>query len=349
VSVRVDEVDAVEEREAIVSALERNLGELDHARRFNWLYRDNPAHRAWSWLVRETSSGRVVGMASLFPRFMWVGAKTALCGQVGDFAVDADYRTLGPATLLQRATFGPVDRGLLALCYDCPPDARGMATFRRLGMSPRTRMQRYARLLRVDRQVARRLGGGTPVASAATSLGNAVLRYRRTGRRALEGMELSRHRGRFDEEFSWLDQRGGGGEIVRGRRATEDLNWRYREDPLRRYETIVARRGGELVGFAVFFVSGEDAHVAELCADAPVEVGASLLESVVEALAAEPVQTVQLVLASDHPMTEAARRAGFRFRAPSASVVAYARADSAAQGVLDAGARWLFSHADVMA
>ena len=79
-------------------------------------------------------------------------------GQVGGFAVDASYRSFGPAVLMQRTTFEPVDSGAVTFCYDSPPHDRGMSTFVRLGMRPNCEVTRYALALRSDEFLQKRLG-----------------------------------------------------------------------------------------------------------------------------------------------------------------------------------------------
>ncbi len=186
----VRSVNPEDERQELLAVLRRNLTDLDHARRFRWLYLDNPAGPARAWFLREREgSGAPVGAASLFPRWVWLRGQVHLCGQVGDFAVDAGYRSLGPAVMLQRATFGPVDGRALAFCYDCPPHDKGMATFRRLGLGPQCRMLRHARLIKVDRIVRRRV---RPAAAVALSwLGNGVLRLVDLRRRLGPSVEIA--------------------------------------------------------------------------------------------------------------------------------------------------------------
>src|SRR5271157_183742 len=95
----------------LLGILQTNLPGLSHAQRFQWLYRANPDGPAWSWFACQGTSGRAVGVTSVFPRSMWIGDQLRMCGQVGDFAISASHRSLGPAILLQRATFEPVDQG----------------------------------------------------------------------------------------------------------------------------------------------------------------------------------------------------------------------------------------------
>jgi len=91
---------------------------------------------------------------------MWINGSMQLCGQVGDFAINVTHRSLGPALLLQRTTFTPVDQEQLTLCYDCPPHERGLSTFRRLKMSANCQMHRYARASPGDRLIEKRLALG---------------------------------------------------------------------------------------------------------------------------------------------------------------------------------------------
>src|SRR5208337_3026068 len=110
---------AADDQEQMLDLLDRNL--MDRLEgRFEWRHFANPAGPAWSWFLCEKSSGDAVGMASVFPCHMFVDGKKVVCGQVGEFVVDAKYRSLGPALMLQRATLGPVNSGEIAICYDCP-------------------------------------------------------------------------------------------------------------------------------------------------------------------------------------------------------------------------------------
>ena len=341
-TIRIRPVDLDREQEELLGVLDRNLPDLPHARRFKWIYRDCHLGPAWSWLLWDSESREPVGVASLFRRAIWRADKVEVCGQVGDFAIDPSHRSLGPALMLQRATFGPVDSGHLALCYDCPPNARGMSTFRRLGMTSSATMQRHTRLLRTDRQIAKYLGRGLASAAAAR-LGNAVIRLASRGWRRSVGVEIALHPGRFDEEFSALDRRVGGGDVVRGRRAAEDLNWRYRDDPLQDYRVLTARRSGELVGFAVVTTVQRDLVVVDLFGTLSSDEAADLLDAAARLGREDGLEALHTLVSADHPLTAPLRRAGFHARECGPHVVAYAGARP------ESGSPWQLTYADVMA
>ncbi len=315
-------VDHGSESQELLSILHANLPALPHERRFDWLYRNNPDGPAWSWFVCE-GPGRVVGTTSLFPRSMWVGDKPKMCGQVGDFAIASSHRSLGPALLLQRATFWPVDQGALAFCYDCPPHPAGMSTFHRLGMRPNCRIDRYALPMRVDRIALEKLRVASAFPAAA---GNLVLWLGRrwTSRRMAGSLEVSEHVGPFGEEFSHLDAVIKKPDVIRARRSAAVLNWRYREDPLQQYEVLTARSKGELKAFAVLRVTSEVVTIVDLFGTELHEATISLISAIVERFE-RTHQTVEAFLATGCESIGHFLKMSFRLRSEAAHVVAYAK------------------------
>jgi hypothetical protein len=330
----------------LLDFLQTNLPNLPHRRRFEWLYRANPDGPAWSWFVCA-GSGEVVGAASLFPRAMWLGQQQQRCAQVGDFAISANHRSLGPALLLQRATFSPVDQGDVAFCYDCPPHEAGMSTFRRLGMKPNCRIDRYAVPLRVDRRLRKQLGIASKVPAAA---GNLVLRLRRCPvlQRRSNGLVIDDHSGSFGDEFSHLDRVVAKPEIIRSQRSAAHLNWRYREDPLGQYHILTARRAGELVAFVVCCESSHNISIVDLFGRDLAEASISLLAAIMERFG-KSHQTVEVYLSSENELIEPFSRMGFRLRSPAAHVVAYAAPQNEISGVLANRSAWGFTQAEIRA
>jgi hypothetical protein len=338
------------EREQMIEVLGRNLTEIPHAKRFDWFYGRNPAGLPFSWVIVEDATQKSAGIASLISRGVWLGGEVKICGQVGDFGIDRAYRSLGPAVQLQRATFSPVDRGDLAFCYDCPPHEAGMSTFRRLGMNANTRMRRYVRILKADEQIERRLGAGLHSVAAA-KVANAMLRLTSGGGAVLHGTSIDRWPGRFDEEFTKLDQRGATRAEIRGRRTAADLNWLYRENPLQSYEVLVARSDADLIAYVVYFANGNKAFIMEVGGEPPAPViGALLAEASRRILERSPdAQSVAALLSEAHPFIEGFKRAGFMAREEAERVVAYAPAGSNVKKFLEGNPRWLFQFADVTA
>ena len=344
-SLAVRPVDFDSEQAELLDILGTNLPDLPHACRFRWLYLDNPAGPAWSWFVYEKNTDTIVGIASLFPRLMWVGETVHRCGQVGDFAVSLGYRSLGPALMLQRATFEPVTRGELAFCYDCPPHDQGLSTFRRLGIPENCRMHRYTRLLRIDRQLPQWCKQGRSK-SVLASLGNRLLSLRLSSLHAGGKFDITLHEGRFSEEFSELDQRCTG-EGIRSRRTVDLLNWRYRDDPLQEHQVLVARCQGELVGCAVYVLALEDVHLVDLWGVSLSSVGLQLLEAVNNQAQQRSAHTVQALVADRPEEAKLLQRAGFWRREDAAHIVAYTQPNSAIKTLLESAPQWSFNYGNV--
>ncbi len=346
-NVRIRPVDFASDRERLTAVLQRNLGDLDHARRFQWLYQKNPAGRAWSWFAYESKSDNVVGVASLIPRDVWMAGHIVRCGQVGDFAIDSGFRSLGPALMLQKATFGPVNSGHLSFCYDCPPHAAGMSTFQRLGMKPVCRLERFVRLLRLDRIFAQKIGPGILSKTLALA-GNSALPYLFTAR-VSKSVQIKVLTTPFDEEFTRLDKElRAFNTTVQYCRSAADLNWRFREDPLRRYEVLTAREHGSLQGFLVFFRAGKDISIVDIFARPAQGVVEALVGALIKQVRNESIESLQFSVSERHPHRVALMNSGFRVRSVAAAVVVYSGAASDRASKLPPES-WALTHADAMA
>ncbi len=333
------------DNQEFLTILQANLPSLPHARRFKWLYFDNPDGSAFSWFALQGSPEQVIGVTSVFPRSMWVGGEVQMCGQVGDFAVSASHRTLGPAVLLQRATFNPVNNGELAFCYDCPPHQAGMSTFRRLGIQPNCKVHRYALPLRVDSQLRKKLGAASVVPAAA---GNLLLHLHRLSAPKIKAknVEVSNHQGAFGEEFSKLDEAVKGPNTIRGRRSAALLNWRYRANPLQQYEILTARRKGELIAFAVFRATNDVVTIVDLFGTELRETAFSLLAAIVEKFQRSH-QTMEAFLSEGNELVADFLKMRFRLRSEVAQVVAYAKPQSAVSEFIARNPIWSLNQAEI--
>ena len=344
-SIAIRLADPEADRAELLFLLQENLPALPHARRYDWLYRNNPDGPARSWFAVDQDTRRAVGVTSVFPRAVWVNGRADLCGQVGDFAISAAYRSLGPAVLIQRATFQPVDEGKLCFSYDCPPHEAGMSTFRRIGLEPNCALHRYALPLRLDEHLRKRLGFSSPPLAA---VGNGLWRLWRGGGRIPKGLEIAVHSGRFSEEFTHFDELLPVTGTVRGRRAAAQLNWRYLDDPLNTYAVLTARRGGELLGFVVFQQLERKIIIVDLAARNLASVAIALLDTVTRQYGSS-CDTVDACISSDSDLAAPLLQAGFRARSVVAQVVAYASPRTEMSVFLKTDAHWDFNCSELRA
>ena len=238
------------DRADLIALLSRNLPRLTDDRTFDWLYRENPHGPARVWVAAEPRSGALLGAAAAFPRRLRVGSHVATGWVLGDFCVDAGYRTLGPALALQRACLRAVDAGDAVCTYDFPSQAM-TAVYRRLGLGSFGSMVRLVRILRADRILKRTL----PAAPAAVVSApfNRLLSLHRPMRLS-PGMEAMLLDAECGEEFSDLARRAGPTHGVCVERDADYLRWRYQRNPLVRAEFLALRRHGELLAYAVIAV-----------------------------------------------------------------------------------------------
>ncbi len=342
-AVEIRPVSIKEDRAELIGILLRNFGPGQDTR-LDWRAVDNPVGPAWIWFAFDRGKRTVVGTVSVFPRRLFVDGKLVVCGQVGAFVVDTAYRSLGPAVLLQRKTFEPVDCGSIAFCYDCPPHDRGMSTFIRLGMRPSCEVTRYVLLLNADEFFRKRLGKGawtTPLVTTANLL--LAIRTRAGSSRNVEVSELHEP---FGEEFSDLDRRVTSLGVVRASRSAELLNWRYRQNPESRTGVLVARRSGELLGFLIFWTSDRGAYIVDLFGLQLDETGAALLDGAIDICKRKKLNSLHGYCSFQSELQGLFGSFGFRPRETDARVVAYANGQTSR--LLNAPIRWIFSHAELM-
>jgi hypothetical protein len=137
--------------------------------------------------------------------------------------------------------------------------------------------------------------------------------------------------------------------VVRSRRAADDLNWRYRDDPLHRYEVLTARRRGELVGFLALEVKEEDAFVVDLFGALSSDEAGELLEAAVGGLRARGVQTLHALVSDGHALQATLGRGGFHLRDRGPQVVSYTAGGGDMRAGLPRQVPWEFTHSDVRA
>jgi hypothetical protein len=356
-SLAIRRVSLDDDREEMIELLSRNFGPVQRER-FAWCHAENPAGPCWSWFAYDPKTNMrntPVALVTVFPRYMRVAGKRVRGGQVGEFAVDPTHRSLGPAVQLQRTTFMPVDSGDLAFCYDCPPHDRGMSTFVRLGMRPNCELYRYALPLKSEPYLEKKLGKAKwikPLVAAA----NLALRIRRT-HRPVKGLEVEVFECRFGDEFDALDETAANCEQIRSSRAADVLNWRYSDNSKApslsadgapsKYQTLVARKHGELLAFAVLLLQrGGLASLVDIFGRDLPEVAPILLEAIVDICRKQNVTSVMGFCSEDSPLSPLLLSAGFRRRERSARVVAYTKPNGSR--TFDAGLRWSFNQVEVM-
>jgi hypothetical protein len=317
-SIRISEVSLENDGPTLIGLIRSYLAPGTTRRRFEWLYCNGPHGSARAWLAWDRQDGNVLGMAAAFPRTVHFRGEQRLAWVFGDFCMNQNYRTLGPAVALQRRCLEEAGDSSVGVCYDFP--SRNMvAVYRRLGIQQTTKLIRWAKPLRTDVRIQAAIGSRT-VARCLSALPDIALAWHGwKGQKT--ACELSVHTDRCEVEFTELDSAPETRCAFRTARSAEYLNWRYLDHPETKYEILTARRGGALIGYAIFCQDGNYATVADLCSKEEPAVIARLLAGVAEIVRVRDVVTLNLYSAELHPWSWIFEKCGFH-RRETAPVIA---------------------------
>ncbi|MFZ0637823.1 MAG: GNAT family N-acetyltransferase [Candidatus Acidiferrales bacterium] len=308
-SIVVRAADLQNDRSPLIAFLFQHLSARADTRRFDWLYLRNPHGPARAWLASDGSTSALIGASAVFPRQMRFCGKEISACVLGDFCIHPDYRSLGPALQLQRATIAGMQAAGIEFGYDLP-SASMLGVYQRLGIAPRESLVRMARPLRADQQIGQRVKNET-VARGLSAAGNLVLQLRDWRLKESEGWTIALHDGLAGEEFLELGnaaEKSGGLCVYR---SAAYLNWRYREHPSRKFELLTARHHGKLKGFLVLEQVGADVTIVDLFGVDERELWQSLLARAVTLSRERGMATLSAPVIASHPRAAQLEALGF--------------------------------------
>src|SRR5690348_15852722 len=176
----IREADLEGDKPSILALLDAFLAPPESARRFEWLYLNNPFGVARVFIACDRREDKPVGLSVLFPRRMWLQGSLVRAAVCGDFCVDPAYRTLGPAVQLMRASLGPLHNGQFVGAYDFPSAAM-LAIYRRLGVVAVHDVVRFIKPLRLRTHEASLSRVARIAASCVASFAVSTMRARTAG------------------------------------------------------------------------------------------------------------------------------------------------------------------------
>src|SRR5215510_11465368 len=83
------------EGDTIVFLLSNYLNPVYDRRRFEWEYQASPEGPARNWIAEDVHTGTPIGIASAFPRRIYLENAEKVCWLLGDFCIADRYRSLG--------------------------------------------------------------------------------------------------------------------------------------------------------------------------------------------------------------------------------------------------------------
>jgi hypothetical protein len=331
------------ERGTIRAFLSAYLSPEANEARFEWLYCKNPAGIARVWAICEPNdAGTIIGVAAAFPRRIFCRKKELRGYVLGDFCIHPDRRSLGPALALQKKSLEDLFSEGAEYVFDFPSTSM-LAIYKRLRIEPRESTIRFAKLLRADRQIQKRIpnrAAGRTLSVAA----NAALRMRdiRLGRSS--SWAIAEETGPCGEEFTlafrqWAPRVG-----TCPDRSADYLNWRFLQHPQRRYQILTARKDGRLCGYLIYHWAGEDATVVDLLAEEDQVIKALLVETIA-VMRRCGILTLSAPFLQSHAGREILENCGFQPR-ESAPVVTLALPWTANHQVGPGADCWYLTHGD---
>ena len=310
-TIRIREASLREDQEVLMDLTQTYLdGQADN-NRFRWLYLESPFGPARAWIAC-TDQNEAVGMAAVFPRWMYREGKTVTGCVLGDFCISTKYRSVGPTLQLQRACLACARSEEFAVAYDFPSSTMSRV-YEHLGILPIEKFVRWARVLRIDDRIERIVP--VPVLSRLLAAsGNFALAVKPRRSSHLPDLEVRLDDEPCSSEYSALAERVGSSSGICTVRSAEYLNWRYRRHPQLKYEFLAARRYKELVAYCTFTIADGNATIAELFGSMDNQVLTGLLQELVGLLRRRGVATVSMPVLSGDPRTGLLRKLGFRTR-----------------------------------
>jgi hypothetical protein len=330
------------ERAALTAFLSTHLSPDATDERYEWLYCKNPAGMARVWVACEAGEGKIIGVSAAFPRRIYCDGKVARGYVLGDFCIHPDYRSLGPALALQRSTLEGLSRESAEFVFDFPSTSM-LAIYKRLRIEPQESAIRFAKPLRADRQIQKRIP--TKAAGAALAVAvNAALRLRDAGLGRSSAWTITEETALCGDEFTvafrqWAPRMG-----ICADRSADYLNWRFLQHPQRRYHYLAARKNDRLCGYLIYHWAGEDATIVDLLAEEEQVLKVLLVETIAVTRGCG-VHTLSAPYLGSHPSREVFEECGFQPRESSPVVVLPLPWNAGSLGERDAG-RWFLTHGD---
>ena len=331
-----------EEKATLMAFLSSYLSPDADEARYEWLYCKNPEGMARVWVVCESRTGMIIGVAAAFPRRIHCGGKEVRGYVLGDFCIHPDHRSLGPALALQKRSLEDLSGEGAGFVFDFPSTSM-LAIYKRLRIEPQESVIRFAKPLRADRQIRQRIpskAAGRTLAVAA----NAAFRLRDAGLGRSNAWTISEETEPCGEEFTLATQRWVPRMGLCARRNADYLNWRFLQHPQRRYQFLTARKDGRLCGFLIYHWAGEDATVVDLLGEEDAVCKALLVETIA-IMRGNGVNTVSAPFLSSHAGREILEDCGFKPR--ESTPVILLTLPWAANRQVDQGANcWYLTHGD---
>ncbi len=342
--------DLEKDKETIVSILERNRSrtDTDYAKRFDWIYLNNPFGRAKAWIIYNDDTGQAVGFTGVFPRPVFVNGKEYLAWNCGDFSIDKKYRALGVALKLRRAAKNDVDAGQMPFLY-AHPNKRMEVVHLRVGHKKISEMRRFALPLKFNRYFKDKLPLELLAKIVALPINYGFrLKYALKNAKNTKGQILANVECRAEHEalFEAMKKQFN----VIGIRNCSFLQWKFADHPNFKYQQFDCYRGNQLIGTLFFTIKNQVVYLIDvLVNDYQEDIIPLFARFINEVYKNKLAQALSFILQINNPIIPLLRDLGFKERNDAtSSVIAYANEEKNKQlaKIVLNGANWFMTVGD---
>lgn len=340
----VRRADLVEDKKEIISILSRNFGVAKE--RYEWIYESNIAGKADCWIALEEAGKKAVGSTALFPRRLYIGGKLYNAAIAGDFCVNKENRTFGPALNLQRKVLIGAAARRFKLIYGFP-NRQSELVHLRVGYKVFGNVSRFTKPLR-SFYFLNKTFRATWLAKLLSIPADLWLCF--SSKRAPKNWEKYEVEQPFlfDERFEtcWLKLKDQF--YLIGERSPSYLNWRYMASPHQGYRIFAISRtlNKEIIGYIVYNVSDGGAYINDLGSADMSESFNLLLFAFIKEKRREGLQWISTTLLTESILSKKLIKFGFKKRGPEGKVIVYAPSENIDIKKLTSEKGWFLLHGD---
>lgn len=229
--------------------------------RFEWM-KHNAAGRPDWFLAFEENSDTVAGMISIMPKRFDLQGRICRTGIVGDFAVKKEYQVFGPSLSLLKTVIGQHEKLNYDFLYTLP-NSNAAKVCTRAGFNAIAVTERYVKVLRPGRKIARYLPKAIAVPVAALfDLGYRIISKETYARSKLSVMEIE-DASQF--KIAYIIEPGSK-ESSKGAQDQPYTEWRYFRNPVCQFNASLYQesRSGRFVGKIIYTVNNSRIYIYDL-------------------------------------------------------------------------------------
>lgn len=256
--------DLKKDKEIIMSLCTNNLSEMTE-KRYSWKYENNPYGPAECWLVKHTEQNTIIGTAALFPRGMIIQGEFKRAGIAGDFAISKNYRSLGPALLLQKKVVTGFRDSNFDILYGVP-NSQSAPVLIRIGykvignnvwMSKPIKSYNFLRYY-ISSSITLKILS-KPVDVIIKYLSRESY-YKKPETFTFEVITS------FDKRFDDLWEKVSDKYTIIGERKSHYLNWKFLQNPCKNYDifALTQKKTNELLGYIVSHTTENRALIVDI-------------------------------------------------------------------------------------